>query len=207
VYDPDENPPVKIDAKNAALKERYDALKKQLAAFDADRPAPLPKAQTVSDLGPVAPPTYIPAERASPLEPGIPMVLERDGCGIPGTQPSPSSTGRRAALAKWVTNPANPLTPRVIVNRVWQQHLRPRPGRHVERLRDARRTPQPQRTARLARGSVCRTAGGSGQGCGLAAEGAASTDHDVGDVPAGVRRVISGDGAVEGPRETDCCGV
>ncbi|MCA9175454.1 MAG: DUF1553 domain-containing protein [Planctomycetales bacterium] len=30
---------------------------------------------------------------------------------------------RRAALAKWLTHPDNPLTPRVIVNRLWQWHF------------------------------------------------------------------------------------
>ena len=30
---------------------------------------------------------------------------------------------RRAALAKWITDPAHPLTARVIVNRLWQHHF------------------------------------------------------------------------------------
>jgi len=30
---------------------------------------------------------------------------------------------RRAALAKWITDPKNPLAARVIVNRVWQYHF------------------------------------------------------------------------------------
>ena len=32
-------------------------------------------------------------------------------------------TGRRAALAKWLADPGNPLTARVIVNRLWQYHF------------------------------------------------------------------------------------
>ncbi|MEM9825514.1 MAG: PSD1 and planctomycete cytochrome C domain-containing protein [Planctomycetota bacterium] len=31
--------------------------------------------------------------------------------------------GRRAALAHWIADPKNPLTPRVMVNRVWQWHF------------------------------------------------------------------------------------
>lgn len=36
---------------------------------------------------------------------------------------SPSSTGRRAALARWITHPDNPLTPRVAVNHIWMRHF------------------------------------------------------------------------------------
>ena len=33
------------------------------------------------------------------------------------------TTGRRLAMARWITAPDNPLTPRVIVNRLWQHHF------------------------------------------------------------------------------------
>ncbi len=33
------------------------------------------------------------------------------------------TTGRRLAMARWITAPENPLTPRVIVNRLWQHHF------------------------------------------------------------------------------------
>ena len=34
-----------------------------------------------------------------------------------------SSTGRRTALAKWITNPRHPLTARVAVNHLWARHF------------------------------------------------------------------------------------
>ena len=37
--------------------------------------------------------------------------------------PSKNSAGLRTALANWLTSQANPLTARVIVNRVWQHHF------------------------------------------------------------------------------------
>jgi mono/diheme cytochrome c family protein len=41
-----------------------------------------------------------------------------------GTAPVPDTVeGRRRALANWVVSPANPLTARVIANRVWQWHF------------------------------------------------------------------------------------
>jgi len=37
--------------------------------------------------------------------------------------PRAGTSGRRAALAKWLTDPGNPLTVRVMVNRIWQGHF------------------------------------------------------------------------------------
>ena len=36
---------------------------------------------------------------------------------------SKHSTGRRASLARWITHPRNPLTPRVAVNHIWLRHF------------------------------------------------------------------------------------
>ncbi len=37
--------------------------------------------------------------------------------------PTADEGARRAALARWITDPQNPLTPRVIVNRLWHWHF------------------------------------------------------------------------------------
>lgn len=101
-------------------KERYLALKKQLSEFDALKPEPLPLAMAATDLGPEAAPTLIPKKGNQPVEPAFLTVL---GLPAPVIPPLPNSTGRRAALARWLTRPDNPFTARVAVNRVWQQHF------------------------------------------------------------------------------------
>ena len=103
---------------------RWKELKKQLASFDDLRPKPLPTALTVTDVGPVAPATFIPGKRnASDIAPGFLSVLDPSDAAIEPPVANSQSTGRRTALAKWITSPRNPLTTRVIVNRVWQHHF------------------------------------------------------------------------------------
>ncbi|MBY0514081.1 MAG: DUF1549 and DUF1553 domain-containing protein [Gemmataceae bacterium] len=109
-----------------AEKEQWDGLKARLALFAKDKPADPPRAMAMTDLGPAPPPTKLlkrgnwrfPGEAAVP---GFPTAVDgRDAV----VKPSPVGTsGRRSELAKWIADPKNPLTARVIVNRLWQAHF------------------------------------------------------------------------------------
>jgi hypothetical protein len=107
--------------------KRYAELKKQLAEFDSLRPAPLPQGQFMVDSGAVAPPTYIlrggnPDLKGDEVQPGFLSILDPADAKI--TPPGGlSSTGRRSALAAWLTDPKNPLPARVMVNRIWHYHF------------------------------------------------------------------------------------
>jgi hypothetical protein len=54
--------------------------------------------------------------------PGFPSALDPNPAALRPAA-NPKTTGRRFALAGWIASPANPLTARVFVNRIWQQHF------------------------------------------------------------------------------------
>jgi mono/diheme cytochrome c family protein len=103
--------------------------KQLLAELDAEA-GRQPKALVVSEYGPQAPETFVFARgnpHAEPkpehrVEPAFPGILEPPA---PEIAPSASgrSSGRRTALANWITSPTNPLTARVLANRIWQYHF------------------------------------------------------------------------------------
>lgn len=103
------------------LKGQYDELVKE-------RPAPPEMALTVRD-GSAQPPTVrIPGKAsAGTLTPGVPFVLAEDlHTDLESkltNKPSANTTGQRTALAQWIASEQNPMTWRVIANRIWQHHF------------------------------------------------------------------------------------
>ena len=62
------------------------------------------------------------ANKGEKVEPGFLKAVV--GNGEPAKIPfAGGSSGRRTALANWIASPDNPLTARVIVNRLWQHHF------------------------------------------------------------------------------------
>ena len=86
----------------------------------------LPQAYFLHEPSPEAPPTHV-LLRGSPARPGasvsaaVPAVLVKQQPEFPSA--GSRTSRRRLGLVRWLTSPENPLTARVIVNRVWQQHF------------------------------------------------------------------------------------
>ena len=89
-----------------------------------------PKIRALFDMGGRPTPTRVlgrgeytnPGDRVLP---GVPAVLNGELMPYRLEKPdwSTETTGRRLALAKWLTQPNHPLTARVVVNRIWQHHF------------------------------------------------------------------------------------
>lgn len=111
--------------KEEAAKKK---LQEQIKQIESGR-QPEPKIRALWSRGDPSP-TYL-LQRGNYLTagaeigPGVPSVLT-DGHTqfvieppIPGT----AASGRRLALARWLTERKNPLTARVMVNRIWKHHF------------------------------------------------------------------------------------
>jgi hypothetical protein len=77
----------------------------------------------VAETGPQAPPAFVRVRgnvhaQGPEVSPGAPTML--GGGPVPAPRPTMHSSGRRTALAQWITDPGNTATWRVFANRLWQ---------------------------------------------------------------------------------------
>ena len=101
-----------------------DALEIAIAQKEAELPAPLPTLQTVEDN----PSQYVPVHvlaRGDSGSPGEAVGMRPIGVLLPDGAPEWGDRipAPRLALAKWIDDPANPLTARVMLNRIWEHHF------------------------------------------------------------------------------------
>jgi mono/diheme cytochrome c family protein len=106
-------------------KEKHKLLKEELSEWNNLKPTAPPRLMTAIEYAGAISPTLIPGNISGPpIAPGFPEVMSELTMSVgSGVSTHEAPAGRRARLAAWICHPDNPLTTRVIVNRVWQHHF------------------------------------------------------------------------------------
>jgi hypothetical protein len=103
----------------ADLKAKRAGLRRQMHAINLYEPDPAPAAYAVINAEKPHPTHILKVGdhrvKLDVVEPGVLQVISPPDSVFPAT-----AAGRRTALANWLASPGNPLTARVMVNRIWQ---------------------------------------------------------------------------------------
>ena len=110
------------------FRQRLAGLRDELETLQKKKPVEIPRAVAVQDGGPPGTPhegfhdarVYL---RGNHMKPGqtVPRGFPKVIAGI--APPAIREGSGRRELAHWLASPENPLTARVMVNRIWQHHF------------------------------------------------------------------------------------
>jgi cytochrome c553/mono/diheme cytochrome c family protein len=104
----------------ADRKAGFERIKSEHAELAKKAPPPVASAHGLNDMSPVDLKVYL---RGNPARPGD-VAPRRFLRIMSGDEPARFTQGSgRKELAEAIANPRNPLTARVFVNRIWQQHF------------------------------------------------------------------------------------
>lgn len=107
---------------NAEQRRRIASLRKQISQVEALMPEPR-RVMAVGELPPVDLAVHIRGSHlklaSTPIVRSTPKIFEDR---LPPVT-VPTNENGRLQLAKWISSPENPLTARVMVNRIWQHHF------------------------------------------------------------------------------------
>ena len=111
----------------AELNVKKKEMMQALEALETKMPEPLPAVWSLTDDCQQIPEIHI-LERGDHTHKGKRVGPRVPGVFLPENAPEVKdgngpTTGRRLALARWIAHPDNPLTARVMVNRLWHYHF------------------------------------------------------------------------------------
>jgi cytochrome c553 len=113
--------PADVQAEHATLKARIEAIEKQ-------RPPQFATARAIGESGREPRPSFFLIRgsvdaKGSQMAPGVLSVAAATEPAFPPPPADAPSSWRRRGFADWLTSRGNPLTARVMVNRIWQHHF------------------------------------------------------------------------------------
>jgi mono/diheme cytochrome c family protein len=117
-----------VDRMSSGDKSRRQELVQQIRALEKQKPKPYPTARAVGESGPKPGPTYflyrgVADSKGPVVTPGALSVINETDYEFPAPPPNAKSSYRRRGFAEWLVSRQNPLTARVMVNRIWQHHF------------------------------------------------------------------------------------
>jgi mono/diheme cytochrome c family protein len=109
-------------------RQKHQVLVDKIAELERQKPKPYATALAIAESGREARPSYFlhrgsPDAKGSAVSPGVLSVAAINEPEFPPPPPDAKSAYRRRAFAEWLVSPNNPLTARVVVNRIWQHHF------------------------------------------------------------------------------------
>ena len=109
-------------------RRRQQELVAQIEALEKQKPKPYPTARAIGEDGPQARASYFLRrgsvdQKGTLMTPGVLSVASEDEYAFPTPPANARSSWRRRGFAEWLVSPRNPLTARVMINRIWQHHF------------------------------------------------------------------------------------
>lgn len=110
------------------VKAQHAAVKAEIAALEKQKPRRLATASAIGERGREPRPVHFLHRGSadapgSAVTPGVLSVAHRGEWTFPTPPPEAGSSWRRRGFAEWLVTTDNPLTARVMVNRIWQHHF------------------------------------------------------------------------------------
>ena len=115
----------RMDSRDLA---EYKEIQQEIKTLESSRPEPYATARTITEDSREALPSYFlhrgdPGTKGSRMDPGVLTVAARTEPSFPASPESARTSWRRKHFAQWIASKDNPLTARVMVNRIWQHHF------------------------------------------------------------------------------------